>query len=122
MTLVSDELWQRVESILPPAKPRRTRSPGRKPLNNRKVLTGILFVLKTGIAWEDLPHEMGCGCGMTCLSYLKAWQETGVWDRLREVLLEEYPQANRINWYRAAYTSFRGGRSRRRPVNRHLAS
>src|SRR5262249_49604639 len=53
--LVTDELWQAIEPLLPPPKPRRTRNPGRRPLEPRKVLTGILFVLKTGIPWEDLP-------------------------------------------------------------------
>jgi len=63
--LLSDELWKRIEPLLPPPKPRRFRFPGRKPLDNRKALTGILFVLKTGIPWEYLPLEMGCGSGMT---------------------------------------------------------
>ena len=75
--LVSDELWQRIEPLLPQPKPRRFRFPGRKPLDYRKVLTGIIFVLKTGIPWEELPQEMGCGCGMTCLNYLNAWQRVG---------------------------------------------
>jgi transposase len=76
--LVSDALWERLEPLLPPPKPRRFRFPGRKPLDRRKVLTGIIFVLKTGIPWEDLPQEMGCGSGMACLNYLKAWQDAGV--------------------------------------------
>ena len=46
--LLPDELWERIEPLLPPPKPRRFRFPGRKPLDNRKALTGILFVLKTG--------------------------------------------------------------------------
>jgi hypothetical protein len=63
--LVSNELWVIIQPLLPPHKPRRKRHPGRKPVDDRKTLTGILFVLKTGIRWQDLPHEMGCGCGMT---------------------------------------------------------
>ena len=63
--LVSDELWSRIEPVLPVIK-RRSRYPGRKRIPDRAVLTGILFVLKTGIPWEDLPQEMGCGSGMTC--------------------------------------------------------
>jgi transposase len=100
--LVSDELWERIEPLLPPPKPRRFRFPGRKPLENRKVLAGIIFVLKTGIPWEELPQEMGCGCGMTCLNYLRAWQKAGVWDRLREILLAELQAADKIDWSRAA--------------------
>src|SRR5437660_287222 len=57
--LVSDALWERIEPLLPSRPPRRLRFPGRKPLDYRKILTGILFVLKTGIAWDDLPADTG---------------------------------------------------------------
>ena len=103
--LVTDELWARIEPLLPPLKPRRADHPGRKPLDRRKVLTGILFVLKTGIAWEDLPCEMGCGCGMTCLNYLSDWQEAGVWQKLHEVLLQELQDAGKLDWRRCAADS-----------------
>jgi transposase len=103
--LVSDALWQRIEPLLPPPKPRRFRFPGRKPLDRRKVLTGILFVLKTGIPWEELPQEMGCGSGMSCWNYLHFWQEAGVWRRLHEVLLAELQGADRIDWSRAVVDS-----------------
>jgi transposase len=103
--LVSDALWTRIEPLFPPPKPRRFRYPGRKPKDRRKVLTGIIFVLKTGIPWEVLPQEMGCGCGMTCLTYLKAWHRAGVWQRLHEVLLAELQEADRIDWSRAAVDS-----------------
>jgi transposase len=103
--LVSDELWQVVEPLLPPPKKRRFRHPGRKPLDNRKALTGILFVLKTGIPWEYLPMEMGCGSGMTCWRRLRDWQEAGVWDRLHEVLLAKLEHADKIDWSRAVADS-----------------
>ena len=96
--LVSDELWQRIEPLLPKPKPRRFRFPGRKPLDYRKVLTGIIFVLKTGIPWEELPQEMGCGCGMSCLNYLNAWQRAGVWKKLHEILLAELEEADKLDW------------------------
>jgi transposase len=94
-----------VEPFLPAPKPRRFRFPGRKPLDRRKVLTGIIFVLKTGIPWEDLPQEMGCGCGMSCLNYLKEWQRLGVWDTLHQVLLAELEEADKIDWSRGAVDS-----------------
>src|SRR2546421_9875943 len=84
--LVSDELWAIVEPLLPKVE-RRYRFPGRKRIDDRKVLTGILFVLQTGIPWEYLPQEMGCGSGMTCWRRLKEWQEARVWQPLHEVLL-----------------------------------
>ena len=62
--LVSDELWAVVEPLLP--KQRRSRKGGRPPVPSRAVLTGIRFVLQTGIPWEYLPQELGCGSGVTC--------------------------------------------------------
>lgn len=103
--LLDDELWAVVEPLLPPPKVRRFRFPGRKPLDNRKALTGILFVLKTGIPWEDLPAEMGCGSGMTCWRRLHEWHQAGVWQRLHEVLLAQLHQADQIDWSRAVVDS-----------------
>ena len=103
--LVDDKLWELVEPLLPPPKLRRYRYPGRKPLDNRKALTGILFVLKTGIAWRDLPSEMGCGCGVACWSRLHYWHQCGVWERLKEVLLGTLNYAGQIDWSRAAVDS-----------------
>jgi len=103
--LVSDALWARVEPLLPPPKRRRRRFPVRKPLDRRKVLTGIIFVLKSGIPWESLPVEMGCGCGMSCWNYLHAWQTAGVWEDLHRVLLNELEAAGTIDWSRAAVDS-----------------
>ena len=62
--LVSDDLWAHIAPLLPPVRPRPKG--GRPPVPHRAALTGILFVLKTGMPWEDLPAEMGCGSGMTC--------------------------------------------------------
>lgn len=103
--LVSDELWQRIEPLLPPPKRRRKRFPGRKPMDRRKVLSGILFILKSGIPWEAMPQEMGCGCGMTCWNYLSAWQKAGVWERLHQVFLADLREADQIDWSRAAVDS-----------------
>jgi transposase len=69
------------------------------------VLTGILFVLKTGIDWEDLPQEMGGGCGMTCWRRLRDWAEAGVWSKLHELLLAELHGADKIDWQRALIDS-----------------
>lgn len=102
--IVSDELWARVEPLIPEV-PRRRRFPGRKRIDDRKVLTGIVFVLQTGIPWEHLPQEMGCGSGMTCWRRLKEWHEAGVWQRLHETLLAELHAADQIDWSRAAIDS-----------------
>src|SRR5438552_17141879 len=99
--LVTDALWERLQPLLPPPPARRFRFPGRKPLDYRQILTGILFVLKAGIAWDDLPAELGCGCGKTCRHYLRLWHQAGVWLKLHAVLLAELNGADRIDWERA---------------------
>lgn len=103
--LVDDDLWKIIEPLLPPPKPRRFRYPGRKPVENRRAFTGILFVLKTGIPWEDLPQEMGCGSGMTCWRRLAEWNRAGVWTRLHEALLARLNEADGIDWSRAVVDS-----------------
>jgi len=99
--LLSNALWEEIAPLLPSPKPRRFNFPGRKPVDNRKVLTGILFVLRTGIPWELLPREMGCGSGMTCWRRLYEWQKSGVWGEVYRVLSEKLPEAEKIDWPRA---------------------
>src|SRR5688572_17656574 len=67
--LVTDELWETIEPLLPPEPPKPQG--GRPRIDDRAALTGIVFVLKSGIPWEMLPQEMGCGSGMTCWRRLK---------------------------------------------------
>ena len=103
--ILDDDLWNLIKPLLPEAKPRRTKYPGRKPLDDRAVLTGILFVLRSGIPWEMLPQEMGCGSGMSCWRRLKTWQEAGVWQALHEVLLARLRSADAIDWSRCVVDS-----------------
>ena len=83
---IDDELWAEMEPLIP-ARARRHRYPGRKALPDRLVLNGILHVLHTGIAWEDLPQEYGYGSGVTAWRRLRDWQKAGVWDALHQKLL-----------------------------------
>ncbi|MPW11654.1 IS5 family transposase [Paraburkholderia sp. CNPSo 3155] len=103
--ILDDELWALIEPLLPPPKPRRSRHPGRKPLDDRALLTGILFILQTGLRWDLLPREMGCGSGMSCWRRLRDWQAAGVWDRLHEVLLARLRAADQIDWSRVVVDS-----------------
>lgn len=117
--LLPNDLWELIEPLIPEHE-RRFRYPGRKPLDHRKVLTGVLFVLRTGIPWEDLPQELGCGCGMTCWNHLKEWQEAGIWQRIHERLLSKLRQADKLDWSRAVVDSgsvraVLGGQNRPQP-------
>ena len=117
--LVSDELWEMIQPLLPPAKPRRFRYPGRRRIDDRKALTGILFALQSGIPWEMLPKEMECGSGMTCWRRLKEWHEAGVWQSLHELLLSKLQGAGALDWSRACVDSASvravGGGGKNRP-------
>jgi len=123
--LVPDELWETIEPLLPkePPKPKG----GRPRVPDRACLTGIVFVLKTGLPWEYLPRELGCGSGMTCWRRLRDWQDAGVWERLHRALLDRLGGADRIDWSRASLDSAsvpakkgatRPGRIRRTAANR----
>ena len=99
--IVSDDLWAEIEPLLPARPPRRHRYPSRKPLDDRLVLCGILFVLYTAIPWEYLPQELGFGSGMTCWRRLRDWNDAGVWQRLHEVLLSKLRAADQLDMSRA---------------------
>jgi len=103
--LVSDELWALVAPLLPPEPPKPKG--GRPRVPDRACLTGILFVLQTGTAWELLPHELGCGSGMTCWRRLRDWQQAGVWDALHQTLLDRLGAAGQIDWSRASVDAAR---------------
>jgi transposase len=103
--LVSDELWELIAPLLPARRRRRSRKGGRPLLDDRRALCGVVFVLRTGIPWEYLPQEMGCGSGMTCWRRLRDWQRAGVWRRLHQVLLDRLNAEDKIDWSRAVVDS-----------------
>lgn len=103
--LIDDELWSLIEPLLPVRAPRNRQYAGRKPTPDRAVLTGIVFVLRSGIAWNLLPQEMGCGSGTACWRRLVAWQQAGVWGRIHETLLAELRRRGEIDLSRALVDS-----------------
>jgi len=102
--VVPDELWELVEPLLP-RRERRFRYPGRKRFPDREALSGILFVLHTGIAWQQLPAELGFGSGVTCWRRLDEWQRAGVWEQLHQLLLTRLRASGEIEWSRAVVDS-----------------
>ena len=102
--VITDAIWARVEQYIP-QRPRRRRYPGRMPLDDRAVLTGILVVLARGIGFERLPKELGFGSGMTCWRRLRDWQQAGVWTAIAEELARSLPDGDRIDFNRVAATA-----------------
>lgn len=113
--LLDDALWALIEPLLPKRRRRNRQYAGRKPIPDRAVLTGILFVLRSGVPWNMLPREMGCGSGTTCWRRLVRWQRAGVWKRLHAVLLAELHRRGELDLARAVVDSsslraLRGGK------------
>ena len=84
--LLPDALWDLIEPLLPLAPPRLRGVRPRVP--DRACLTGILFVLRSGVPWQMPPQELGCGSGMTCWRRLRDWQHAGIWDLMHFALLD----------------------------------
>ena len=102
-SLVSDDLWEAIEPLLPkePPKPRG----GRPRVPDRAALGGIIFVLRTGCPWRLVPQALGCGSGTTCWRRLRDWHAAGVWQRLHETLLNWLGDAATVDWSRASVDS-----------------
>jgi transposase len=88
---ISAALWRRIQPLLPVVNP--SPKGGRPRVSDEAALNGIVFVLRTGIPWEELPQQLGFGSGMTCWRRLRAWQASGVWNRLHRLLLNELHSA-----------------------------
>ena len=101
--LVTDELWNVIEPLLPPEPPKPQG--GRPRVSDRAALTGIIFVLKSGIPWEMLPQELRCGSGVTCWRRLRDWQEAWVWEQLHQTVLDRLGEADQLDWSRASLDS-----------------
>lgn len=101
--LITDSLWQQIEPLIP--KRRISPKGGRPAVGDRQALTGIAFVLKSGITWNMLPQEMGCGSGVTCWRRLKEWTKAGVWLSIFRLLLTALSKAGRLDTSRAVADS-----------------
>ncbi|GAD24607.1 transposase [Acidovorax sp. MR-S7] len=111
---ISAALYKKLAPLLPIVKP--SAKGGRPRLSDEQALNGILFVLRTGIPWEELPQELGFGSGMTCWRRLRDWQAAGVWHELHLKLLGDLRMADKLDFERfsmdgASVPSPRGGRT-----------
>ena len=96
--LVPDTLWDQIEHLFPEDEP--SPDGGRPRTDARTVLTAILFVLKTGIGWKDLPTEAFGVSYKTCLRRLDEWTAAGIWQQIHELFLKKLRRAERLDWSR----------------------
>lgn len=97
---IKDEVWKEIEAILPRPKQRRLSHPGRKPLSDRKVLNGILYILGNGIAFDRLPKKLGYGSGMTAWNRIADWKRARVWSKVQWLLTDGLPDTANWDWGR----------------------
>lgn len=123
---VSKELWQKLQPLIPAFRPSTKGGPRTRAVSDEAAFQGILYVLETGIPWENLPQSLGHGSGMTCWRRLREWQAAGVWQRLHLAMLEHLREYDQIDWGRASIDgssvpSPRGAR-KQAPTPRTVAS
>jgi transposase len=102
-TLLSDRLWREIEPLLPPEPPKPMG--GRPRVSDRACLTGIVYVLRTGMPWRMVPAELGCGSGVTCWRRLRDWTKGGVWPRIHEMLLNVLGRRGKLDASRTVMDS-----------------
>lgn len=105
-SLLAKQLWQRMGPLLPKQNQRRkVQYAGRKPTDARKVMTGIIFVLKTGVPWKSLPATSDFPSGHTRRRRLLEWDRRGVWRRLWQSILAELQAEGQLDWERGVVDS-----------------
>lgn len=99
---VSKELWRQLQPLIPAFVPSAKGGARKLAVSDEAALNGILFVLQTGIPWEDLPQSLGYGSGMTCWRRLRDWNAAGVWEQLHQAMLTRLREHDQIDGSRAS--------------------
>src|SRR5829696_6166291 len=118
--LLPDQLWQRIEPLLPPP-PSHARGGAPRTVSDRACMAAIIFMARTSTPWALLPvDEFGCGSVTSCWRRFAEWAAAGVFERLQEELLNELGTAGQLDWSRVSVDSVslravRGGPVWRKP-------
>jgi transposase len=92
---LTDAQWAVLAPLIPKQKPGR----GRPRADDRRTLNGVLYVLKTGCTWADMPREYGSPT--TCWRRLNTWSEDGTWERIWRTLLSQLDAQAKLDWAQA---------------------
>ena len=113
--LLPDELWAEIEPLLPSPRPPSSKG-GRPPVDNHAALKGIIFVLRTGMAWQMLPTDVFGVSGSSCWRRFHEWTLKGIWPRLHRLLLNRLGKEGGVDLQHAVADSqsvraLKGGRT-----------
>lgn len=89
---LTDEQWERLRPLLPPQKP----NTGRPAREHRQVVNGILWLIRTGAPWRDLPERYGPW--RTVASRFYRWRKAGIWERLFAALQQQADAQGQLDW------------------------
>jgi len=92
--MLTDDQWEKIQPLIPPPPPKPKG--GRPPADDRECLEGILWILKTGARWQDLPSEYPSSS--TCWRRLRDWHEAGVFKEMWRAFLSELDDAGILDW------------------------
>ena len=92
--LIPDQLWEKVQPLLPPEKP--PGSNGRPAVSQRRTMDAIFYILRTGAQWKALPRSLGSGS--SAHRYFQEWSSLGVFEKLWRLSLEDYDVTKGIKW------------------------
>jgi len=94
---LTDEQWKKIEPLLP--KHKKSKRGGRPWADNRRVFEGILWILRTGAPWADLPKQFPSPS--TCWRRLRDWEELDIWLDAWRAFLSELDQRGQLDWSEA---------------------
>ena len=89
---MTNDQWERLQPLLPPQEPHT----GRPAEDHRRIINGILWVLRTGAPWADLPERYGPSATVATRFY--RWRKAGIWDRILEAVQQQADAEGRIDW------------------------
>jgi len=99
---VSDELWAKIEPILAEYDP--PKRVGRKRIDQRRALDGIIYRMRSGVQWNQLPKEFGDDSSVH--RTFQRWVELDAFERIWAALVDECEELGGVNWeWQAADTA-----------------
>ena len=93
---LTDAQWARLQPLVPPQRRGKGTKGGRPSIDHRQIINGILWILRTGAPWEDLPPRYGKRSTVSSRYY--RWKQQGIWDRIYDAVKAQADAAGELDW------------------------